>query len=191
MVVPPLHDGGVPLGLVCGNFNNRGTVGPGGPAAPGPFKMDGNYNQFADGVLQIELAGETPVDEHDQLIVDGNVVLDGHLNARVLPGFVLEGGEQFTIVTATNGTISGTFDAIDGHGQYSVAYSPTGVTLTLIAPPHAGDTNNDGVTNSDDLVNVILQWGMCPAAPTFCAADLNGDGAVDADDMIAVILGWG
>jgi hypothetical protein len=190
MVVPPLHDGGVPLGLVCGNFNNHGTVGPGGPAAPGPFRMDGNYNQFADGVLQIELAGETPVDEHDQLIVDGNVVLDGRLHARVLPGYAPEGGEQFTIITVSNGSISGTFDGIDGHGQYSLAYAPTSVTLTLIAPPHPGDINNDGQTNADDLVNIILQWGACPAPPAFCLADLDGSGMVDADDLITVVLNW-
>jgi hypothetical protein len=193
-VVPGLkgkEQGETPLALVCANFNNSGTVGPGGRAIPGPFKMDGNFNQFADGVLQIELAGETPVDEHDQLIVDGNVTLDGFIEPRILPGAALEAGEQFTIITATNGTLSGTFDAINSHGQYSLSYSPTAVTLTLIALPHPGDTNGDGVTNVDDLINIILRWGMCPAAPVFCPCDLTGDGRVDVDDLIAVILEWG
>jgi hypothetical protein len=153
--------------------------------------MDGNFNQFDTGVLQIEFGGETPVDEHDQLIVDGNVFLDGHLHVRMLPNYAPEGGEQFTILTASNGTIAGTFDQIDGHGQYSVSYSPTSVTLTLNAPPTPGDTNGDGSVDVDDLINIVLGWGACPPPPTFCDADLNGDGEVDVDDLIAVILNWG
>jgi hypothetical protein len=187
----PAVAGSPPMVAVrCANLNNSGTVGPGGAGAAGPFRIDGNYNQSATGVLQIDLGGVTPMEEHDQLVVDGNVLLEGHLHVRVLPRFVPEGGEQFTIVTATNGAISGTFDAIDGHGQYSVSYSPTAVTLTLIAPPHPGDTNNDGQTNADDLVNVVLQWGACPAPPAFCPADLDGSGMVDADDLITVVLNW-
>ncbi len=184
-------DGDIPFALRSGNLNTRSLVRPGGPTAAGPFKMDGNFNQFDTGVLQIDLGGMTPVDEHAQLIVDGNVSLDGFVEPRILLGAAFEGGEQFTIVSVSNGTISGTFDGIHSHGQYSLAYSPTSVTLSLIAPPHPGDTNNDGITDVDDLINIILGWGMCLPAPTFCAADLNGDGAVDVDDLIAVILGWG
>jgi hypothetical protein len=188
----PESAGNLPFALRCANFNNRSTVRPGGPGAPGPFKMDGNFNQSsANAVLQIELAGETAVTEHDQLLVDGNVLLDGRLQVRVLPGYFPEGGEQFTIIAAANGVIAGAFDFIDGPGQYSLSYSPTSVTLTLVNPPNAGDVNGDGETDVDDLVAIIIAWGACPPAPTFCAADLTGDGFVDIDDLLTVIINWG
>jgi hypothetical protein len=177
--------------LECDALNNDGTVAPGGADAPGAFSMVGDFNQSASGVLAIDLGGLAPGDEHDQLIVEGDVLLGGHLHVRVLRGYVPKGGEQFTIITASNGTISGTFDEIDGPGQYSLSYSPTSVTLTLVAPPVAGDTNGDGAVDVDDLINIILGWGVCPAPPTFCSADLDGDGAVEVDDLITVILNWG
>jgi hypothetical protein len=178
------------IALECDALNNDGAVAPGGADAPGAFPMIGNFTQFDTGVLDIELAGDFAGNEHDELIVNGNVTLNGHLRVRVLPGYTPKGGEQFTILTVSNGTIAGTFDHIDGYGQYSLSYAPTSVTLTLVAPPHAGDTNNDGQTNADDLVNVVLQWGVCPVPPSFCPADLDGSGMVDADDLITVVLNW-
>ncbi|MHC5027556.1 MAG: FG-GAP-like repeat-containing protein, partial [Planctomycetota bacterium] len=52
------------------------------------------------------------------------------------------------------------------------------------------DVNADGVVDVQDLTEVILAWGECPAAGP-CAADLNGDGVVDVQDLTAVVLGWG
>jgi thermitase len=59
---------------------------------------------------------------------------------------------------------------------------------TLISPPAPtlGDINNDGAVNVDDLVRVILDWGLVHSS-----ADLDGDGQVEVDDLIAVILHWG
>jgi hypothetical protein len=51
-----------------------------------------------------------------------------------------------------------------------------------------GDVTGDGLTNGDDLLAVILQWGPCP---TGCPADINGDGSVGNDDLTLVLLGWG
>ena len=47
---------GLPFALRCGNLNNSGTVRPGGPNAPGPFKMDGNFNA----ILSIVIPGLDP-----------------------------------------------------------------------------------------------------------------------------------
>jgi predicted outer membrane repeat protein len=53
-----------------------------------------------------------------------------------------------------------------------------------------GDVTGDGQVNADDLVEVILQWGTCPAPPTPCPGDVNHSGAVDSDDLVIVILNW-
>jgi hypothetical protein len=57
--------------------------------------------------------------------------------------------------------------------------------------PVPGDTNGDGQVNVDDLINVILSWGLCPRPPATCPADVNRDGQVNVDDLIMVILNWG
>ncbi len=54
----------------------------------------------------------------------------------------------------------------------------------------AGDTNDDGVVDVTDLINVISTWGTDGQGPGF-DADLNGDGIVDVVDLVQVITGWG
>jgi hypothetical protein len=62
--------------------------------------------------------------------------------------------------------------------------------LRVSVPGVIGDVNGDGQVNVDDLIAVILAWGLCPPAPAPCPADLDNNGAVDVDDLIAVILNW-
>jgi hypothetical protein len=68
-----------------------------------------------------------------------------------------------------------------------------GIAVLTVNTPTTptGDTNGDGAVDVDDLVAVILAWGLCPAPPMTCPADVNGSGAVDVDDLIMVILNWG
>jgi hypothetical protein len=56
----------------------------------------------------------------------------------------------------------------------------------LEPPSCAGDTNDDGVVDVTDLVNVITGWnGADPAA------DVNDDGIVDVQDLVIVTTEWG
>ncbi len=57
--------------------------------------------------------------------------------------------------------------------------------------PRPGDLNNDGTIDVADLVQVITNWGPCPAPPTPCTSDGNGDDRVDVGDLLLVILNWG
>jgi hypothetical protein len=52
-----------------------------------------------------------------------------------------------------------------------------------------GDVNDDGVTNVDDLVIVVLDWG-CQAPPPGCQGDANADAVTNVADLVTVILGW-
>jgi hypothetical protein len=57
-----------------------------------------------------------------------------------------------------------------------------------------GDYNCSGSVDVDDLIGVILAWGVClpnVACPGDVAPHPNGDGQVNVDDLIAVILNWG
>jgi hypothetical protein len=55
----------------------------------------------------------------------------------------------------------------------------------------ASDITNNHLTNVEDLLMVIDNWGACPAP---CAADVapvGGNGMVDVADLLAVINNWG
>ncbi len=54
-----------------------------------------------------------------------------------------------------------------------------------------GDTNNDGVVDVTDLVNVISGWGSDGLGQPGRISDLNCDGIVDVLDLVEVITGWG
>ncbi|MHC5001780.1 MAG: peroxidase family protein, partial [Planctomycetota bacterium] len=50
----------------------------------------------------------------------------------------------------------------------------------------APDIDGSGVVDVDDLVTVLLHWGV-PGGP----GDVDGSGLVDVDDLLEVLLGWG
>jgi hypothetical protein len=64
---------------------------------------------------------------------------------------------------------------------------PSVAKIVRVSSQPTADVNGDGSVNVDDLIEVIVRWGACPAP---CPADINTSGAVDVDDLIAVILNW-
>jgi hypothetical protein len=66
------------------------------------------------------------------------------------------------------------------------------LTIEFDIPPGGclGDTDNSGIVDVEDLINVILDWG-CEAGCEPCVGDTNADGTTDVEDLINVILNWG
>lgn len=64
-------------------------------------------------------------------------------------------------------------------------------TLAVLDPcACAGDVTNNGTVNTDDLIEIITQWGPCAG----CSGDVapcGGNGFINTDDLIAVITTWG
>ncbi|GAB2579812.1 hypothetical protein GCM10027066_22630 [Dyella jejuensis] len=116
-------------GTVVGDVSNDGIVWPGGSA--GPFTIQGNYTQNADGALQIDV---TPR-QASTLIVSGKASLAGTLNLVFAPGTY--GTTMFPLVQA--GTLSGTFATVNGTIPTSVtsqvSYTGTEAQLVLTDPP--------------------------------------------------------
>jgi hypothetical protein len=58
----------------------------------------------------------------------------------------------------------------------------------------AGDANDDGFVNMNDLMMVITQWGVCPDSASPCTGDVaphpDGDGIVNINDVLEVIRNW-
>lgn len=57
--------------------------------------------------------------------------------------------------------------------------------------PCPADINQDGLVNTDDLLNLLAQWGNC----SNCSGDLTnapcGDGLVTVDDLLILLADWG
>jgi len=159
-------------GTVAANVvdNSAGTVTPG--ASPGILTIAGNYTQGPSGVLNAEIAGTTPGSLYDQLIVTGNVSLDGTLNTVFLGGFVPSTADTFNLIQA-GGTVSGTFTTINlpAGASLSASYLPStfglitvGATASpVVSSPLASLSVEVIVTEKLTLDTVATDLG--PAAP--------------------------
>jgi len=112
-------------------FENKGNLLPGG--SPGVLTITGDYDQFAEGTLEIELGGAEVGTGYDQLVVDGNASLDGTLSISLIDDYVPQAGESFEILTA--GSVSGRFSRVDvsgvsGRRDFQVVYGQQTVILT-------------------------------------------------------------
>ncbi|MHC5002439.1 MAG: hypothetical protein ACYTJ0_04885 [Planctomycetota bacterium] len=81
----------------------------------------------------------------------------------------------------------GTFGQADAERMTGGLFVLTGGFLGQTPLPCFGDTNGDASVNVDDLIRVILDWGLKGDHP----GDVDGNERVDVDDIIAVIMAWG
>ena len=167
-------------------INVGGTVSPGSSA--GDLQIDGDYTQSDTGTLRIELGGAES-GEHDVLSVLGVANLDGELHIAIVDGFLVQFGQQFVILTAD--TVSGTFNAINCPGHYTVAYNEDNVTVTSVA--FMGDSDADAdidLVDNADLYDCLAGPDTTPnATPSLtqqgclCTFDFDGDDDVDLIDF--------
>ncbi|MCA9229868.1 MAG: multicopper oxidase domain-containing protein [Planctomycetales bacterium] len=149
-------------GDVQASVTNYGTVSPG--ASPGILTV-GEYTQDVTGKLKLDLAGTDNSDplnpQFDQLIVAGDVTLDGQLDVSLVHPYSLIAGESYQIVDV-GGTLTGTFAGLPELG-FVGKYGSTNLFITyqggdgndialLSAVP--GDFDADGDFDGFDL----LKW---------------------------------
>jgi hypothetical protein len=140
-------------GIVVSDVNNvAGVVAPG--SALGELTIAGDYEQSADGTLQIQLGGATAITEYDRLIVTGDATLAGMLDVTLLNGFAPTPSQSFDILNW--GSRAGEFSSVTlpplAQGLFwdrSRLYSD-GILSIVTAPP--GDFNADGAVNAADYV---------------------------------------
>jgi hypothetical protein len=165
-----------------GNLVNQGgTLAPGHSA--GTTAVSGNYTQRSAARLEVEVGGVLP-GQWDMLTVEGNAILEGTLEVKLIDGFEPVMGNSFTILTTNVGNVGGQFDTelfpIFNDLTFDVIYNPKSVVLAVIeAPLLPGDYNQNGVVDAADFVlwrNTLGQMGMG------LAADGNGSGTIDFGD---------
>lgn len=129
-------------GTLTGNVTNAGTLSPGNPqgALTGSLTTQGNFTQSTGSAFNVEIIGEnSTTPEFDQLAVSGTVTLNGALNISLLTGYVLDGGDQVTIVNNTGSQpVSGTFTGLNQNAAIFVGDIVFRISYT-------GGTGNDVV----------------------------------------------
>jgi glucose/arabinose dehydrogenase len=78
----------------------------------------------------------------------------------------------------------------DYYGEVYLCDQEDGEVFKIV-PKCPADLIFNNSVDVDDLIGVILAWGLCNPVPAACPADLVQNGSVDVDDLIFVILEWG
>ncbi|MCM2308833.1 MAG: filamentous hemagglutinin N-terminal domain-containing protein, partial [Sulfuritalea sp.] len=130
--------GTIDIGGGANLLTNDGTIRPGGAGAAGGLNLTGSVSFGAGGALEIDLAGTSPLTQHDQFNVTGTAVtLGGNLNVIELAGYKARFSDGTYVVLNNTGTVGGSFAAINatvsgGAATFGAANTGTtaGINLT-------------------------------------------------------------
>jgi len=156
----------------------------------GMIRVDSDFLQTENGMLEVELVNTIPIEGHDVLTINGSATLGGGLVVRCGDGFTAREGDRYGVLVA-----------LELHGEFTWSELPDiGTDLELVlcqhdgvivievrrrghrTPHHAhrtgrGDVNHDGEVNSRDLHLLLEAW----ARDGF--HDLDGDGQFTELDL--------
>lgn len=158
-----------------------GVLSPG--SSPGPFTVGGTLT--VAGTLQIDITGEAPGSQHDQVVVtNGDVTISAgaELAFGMLSGSFGANSRLFIVSNTGSGTLTVEFNGLPdggavgtvvpalgglgGHGEWRIYY-------------HA-DTAMNALTGGNDIA-------LAPSTPVGCACpgDMNHDGILDGADILS------
>ncbi|MFI4883376.1 MAG: GC-type dockerin domain-anchored protein [Phycisphaerales bacterium JB064] len=153
------------------------------------------FEQSIEGVLRVALGGYAAGSEHGVLrISEGPVSLAGTLEVSLFntdEGFRPRVGDVFTIMTAPEGAVTGTFDHVAQtfHAgliyQWKVEHEADAVVLVLHRVRSltcASDLDGDGQTTIFDTLEFMNLFEVGDPR-----ADLNGDGSLDIFDLLVFL----
>jgi T5SS/PEP-CTERM-associated repeat protein len=135
-----------------GLFLNQGTVSPG--LSFGRLRIDGNFQQSDEGVLNMEIGGLLPAVQHDQLAITGNASVDGAMNLIFIGGFAPSEGETFALLQvggsfADAGIGVNIVNLLDGF-EFDLVPQQNGLALVAL---------NDGVYVPEPTATLtLLMW---------------------------------
>lgn len=116
------------LQLVGGTLINHGTIAPG--LSPGTLKINGNFQNALDGVIELEIASASVYDVLE-FSPGPTLALGGTLRIKLLDGFVPTVDDAFTFLKF--GAFTGAFDSIELVGrpgaEFDFTYGATAFRL--------------------------------------------------------------
>jgi len=114
-------------------LGDTAVLQPGGDYAAGKLSLDGDVEFSNVSILSMDVLGNQQGIGYDWLAVTGDVSLSGELILTF--DYALQQGEVFTLLSSSDGIVSGRFDLTTFNGGVGyVSYDSHGVHLTLAAP---------------------------------------------------------
>lgn len=174
--------------VFLGNVSGSGTMNGGGDVflegdlrpgnSPGTITFNNNIFLGSGTQVEIEIGGTSAGVNFDTVQVNGDLALNGHLNAKLINSFLPEGGSEFEIVSASE--LSGGFStqslpAPQGGIDWGIVADADSVTLR--ASGVRGDYNYDGSVDAGDYILWRSRVGS-----NDLAADGSGDGVISSAD---------
>lgn len=125
-----------------------GSIAPG--VGVGTLSIDGRLSLGGEASVEIELAGETPGSEHDQIIVLGPAALSGELEVSLVGVYEPLVGNTFDVITHEDR--GGEFTTINLPIGYvwEIDYTTEAVVLEVTGLGLTGDFNSDGAVDAAD-----------------------------------------
>jgi len=179
-------------GVVDSGVNlNSGSIAPGAEASVATrFTTTGDLNQAAGTTIAIKVYSGS----NDRLVIGGTANLAGELVVELMPEYVPQDGDTFTLVQAdvvvgdfSSVTVVGAPDDFDADVQINDGNAV--LTLTDAAVVLLGDANQDGAIDFLDIVPFI---GLLSGGPYLEEADFDQNGTVNFLDIrpfIALLSG--
>lgn len=174
-------------GIVSGNVTVAGTLAPG--SSPGRLTLAAGLTLASTATLAIEVNGTAQAVDHDHLVVNSAVVLDGSLSVSISTSYTPAAGSVYTVMTAN--ALSGSFlNATNGaqlvvgvntvtvHYGIGSLYNANEVVLTSVVSVNP-DSDGDGILDQWELDN----FGTLTNATATSQSD--ADGVSDFDEFIA------
>ena len=167
-------------------FINQGNVGPGN--SPDILVINGDLDLDPTSVLDFEIGGTTPGPTgHDQIVVTGNVTLDGTINATLFGGFTPSDGNIFDIILGT--IVGGSFATENLPVNFTLADFGDRVRLTFNSGAGCGGTICFDNSDLDFLWTKMNNWDLdrLPVPADIVVVDLGGGNTVVLDSGVQSI----
>lgn len=183
-----------------GTFTNAGIFSPANVGTNGSVTMTGAFVNAPTGRLVMDIAGTTPVTQHDQIVGTGATTLAGTLELNLIGGFdpTLYGTPIVLIRDNSGSNITGRFDQIlnfdlGATKKLAVIYGPLGsatANQVYVVAAMPGDTDVNGQVNFDDLLALAQNYGTLDNM-SWQSGDFNADGATNFDDLLPLAQNYG
>lgn len=190
---------GGPTAVLVGGANGTLNLADGAVAdvdvqAQGTMLVDANFgtadindNFFLNGVLQLQL-GPAPIGQFDHLNIADTIEARGHFDV-VMVNYQPQLGDAFDVLDFTTfvdlGYTMG-LPILPANLMWDTTTFEIDGVLRIIVDPCPTDINKDGVTNVQDLLILLAEWG-----PVGIQSDFNEDGIVNTLDLLELLINWG
>jgi T5SS/PEP-CTERM-associated repeat protein len=158
-----------------GDIFFEGDLRPGN--SPATVNFGNNIAFGSAATIEIELGGTTPGSQYDQILVAGQLALDGTLAVTPINGFSPAAGNSFNILDW--GGLSGTFSSLILPTLAGLAWDTsqlyTDGVLTLVTANLPGDYNQDGRVNAADYTVWRNNLGSLASLPNDDTAGVGPD----------------